>query len=253
MPARPFSLRVDDETVARLDERARAVGEPRSRVVQRYIEEGLRADAHPGIVFRGGPAGRRAALPGGPDVWEVIKGVKSFGGGEDGVAKAVEMAVPDAGSGARSGRVLRGLPGRDRRLDPPGGGGDRPGRRGLAASTTRDRVRLLLDEMFPAEIARQLRERWDCDAIAVTERAELRSLPDDELVRPRPGGRKGDRHGKHSRLPAAGRRVSARGRKPPRARLHDRAPLRAAGGRDARPPRVRPARARAGAARDRPH
>jgi len=27
---------------------------------------------HPGIVFRDGPAGRRAGLVGGPDVWEII-------------------------------------------------------------------------------------------------------------------------------------------------------------------------------------
>lgn len=33
-------------------------------------------DEHPGIVFRGGPAGRRAALPTGPDVWEVIASLK---------------------------------------------------------------------------------------------------------------------------------------------------------------------------------
>jgi hypothetical protein len=30
-------------------------------------------DAHPGIVFRPGPAGRRAGLVGGPDVWEVVR------------------------------------------------------------------------------------------------------------------------------------------------------------------------------------
>jgi hypothetical protein len=29
-------------------------------------------EAHPGIVFRSGPAGRRAGLARGPDVWEVI-------------------------------------------------------------------------------------------------------------------------------------------------------------------------------------
>lgn len=29
-------------------------------------------DEHPGILFRGGPAGRRAALAGGPDIWELI-------------------------------------------------------------------------------------------------------------------------------------------------------------------------------------
>lgn len=34
-------------------------------------------DEHPGIVFRGGPTGRRAALAGGPDVWEVMQTLKS--------------------------------------------------------------------------------------------------------------------------------------------------------------------------------
>ena len=32
---------------------------------------------HPGVIFRPGPTGRRAALAGGPDVWEVIRAVKS--------------------------------------------------------------------------------------------------------------------------------------------------------------------------------
>jgi hypothetical protein len=30
-------------------------------------------DAYPGIVFRDGPAGRRPAVLGGPDVWEVVQ------------------------------------------------------------------------------------------------------------------------------------------------------------------------------------
>jgi len=33
-------------------------------------------DEHPGIVFRGGPTGRRAALAGGPDVWELMASLK---------------------------------------------------------------------------------------------------------------------------------------------------------------------------------
>ncbi|RSM54652.1 hypothetical protein DMB66_37560, partial [Actinoplanes sp. ATCC 53533] len=37
-----------------------------------FIDEALRAYEHPGIVFRPGPTGRRAALSGGPDVWEVV-------------------------------------------------------------------------------------------------------------------------------------------------------------------------------------
>jgi predicted nuclease of predicted toxin-antitoxin system len=39
-------------------------------------------------------------------------------------------------------------------------------------------LRLLLDEMYPAAVAEQLRARGH-DVVAVTARAELRSLPDD--------------------------------------------------------------------------
>ena len=38
---------------------------------ERLIDEGLRMEAHPGIVFRDGPSDRRAGLAAGPDVWEV--------------------------------------------------------------------------------------------------------------------------------------------------------------------------------------
>jgi hypothetical protein len=37
----------------------------------------LRMAEHPGITFRPGPTGRRAALAGGPDVWEVVRAIKS--------------------------------------------------------------------------------------------------------------------------------------------------------------------------------
>lgn len=33
-------------------------------------------EEHPGIVFRDGPTGRRAALAAGPDVWELVRYVK---------------------------------------------------------------------------------------------------------------------------------------------------------------------------------
>ncbi|MCY4370784.1 MAG: hypothetical protein OXF41_15535 [bacterium] len=39
---------------------------------ERLIDEGLLMEAHPGIVFRDGPSGRRAGLAAGPDVWEVV-------------------------------------------------------------------------------------------------------------------------------------------------------------------------------------
>lgn len=32
---------------------------------------------HPGVIFRTGPTGRRAGLAAGPDVWEVVRAVRS--------------------------------------------------------------------------------------------------------------------------------------------------------------------------------
>jgi hypothetical protein len=40
--------------------------------VERLLLEGLAAAEHHGIVFKPGPSGRRAALAGGADVWEVV-------------------------------------------------------------------------------------------------------------------------------------------------------------------------------------
>lgn len=58
--------------MARLEHRAKLAGIPKTALADRYVEEGLKMDAHPGVVFRDGPAGRRPGLAGGPDVWEVI-------------------------------------------------------------------------------------------------------------------------------------------------------------------------------------
>jgi hypothetical protein len=66
------SVRLDDTLAERLRLRARAAGESLSDRLRRYAEEGSRRDEHPLITFRDGPAGRRAAVVGGPDVWEII-------------------------------------------------------------------------------------------------------------------------------------------------------------------------------------
>jgi len=76
---KPFSIRMTDRTFARLEAGARRRGEARARTAERLIDEGLRMEDHPGIVFRDGPAGRRAALAGGPDVWEVVETLKGTG------------------------------------------------------------------------------------------------------------------------------------------------------------------------------
>jgi hypothetical protein len=61
------------QTLTRLEQRARLTRVPKTVLADRYVEEGLAMDTYPGIVFRDGPAGRRPALLGGPDVWEVIQ------------------------------------------------------------------------------------------------------------------------------------------------------------------------------------
>ncbi len=77
--------------MARLELGARRRGEPRARTAERLIEEGLRMEDHPGIIFRDGPAGRRAALTSGPDVWEVIETLRGTGlEGEQAIAAAAE-------------------------------------------------------------------------------------------------------------------------------------------------------------------
>lgn len=70
----PVSVRFDDHLLARLRRRAQAMtGATVSGLAQRLIDEGLRMADHPGIVFKDGPTGRRAALGYGPDIWEIVR------------------------------------------------------------------------------------------------------------------------------------------------------------------------------------
>ena len=69
----PLSIRFDPVLLERLKRRATStVGSSTSTLAQRLIDEGLRMADHPGVIFKDGPSGRRAALAFGPDVWEVI-------------------------------------------------------------------------------------------------------------------------------------------------------------------------------------
>jgi uncharacterized protein (DUF433 family) len=60
----------------------------KSRLAERYIDEGMRMEDHPGVVFRDGPTGRRAGLAAGPDVWEVVSALRSAGLEGDEAAQA---------------------------------------------------------------------------------------------------------------------------------------------------------------------
>lgn len=83
--SRQFSARLAPSVVDRLERQGARTGTSKSRLAERYIDEGLRMEEHPGVVFRDGPTGRRAGLPGGPDLWEVIASIRS-GGVDGGVA-----------------------------------------------------------------------------------------------------------------------------------------------------------------------
>ena len=90
-PARQFSARFNATILDRLERRGVRAGLNKSRLAERYIDEGLRMEDHPGVLFRDGPAGRRAALSGGPDVWEVIAAVRASGfDDENALASAAE-------------------------------------------------------------------------------------------------------------------------------------------------------------------
>lgn len=88
----PLSVSFDRDVLGRLREHAAAVpGETASGLAQRLVDEGLRMADHVGIVFRDGPAGRRAALVVGPDVWELVVFLQEIDErGEAAVAAAAE-------------------------------------------------------------------------------------------------------------------------------------------------------------------
>ncbi|HET8926584.1 MAG TPA: hypothetical protein VFN24_01990 [Microbacterium sp.] len=76
MSSHPLSIRFDSAVLERLRRRAAGRDTTPSGLAQRLVDEGLRAQEYPGIVFRDGPSGRRAGLAAGPDVWEVIAALR---------------------------------------------------------------------------------------------------------------------------------------------------------------------------------
>lgn len=76
--ASPSSVRFEGRVLDRLNAFvASHPGMSLSSASNRLVDESLRMQEHPLIVFRDGPAGRRARLVGGPDIWEVIGAVYS--------------------------------------------------------------------------------------------------------------------------------------------------------------------------------
>jgi hypothetical protein len=89
--AHPISVRFRRPDVAtRLKLEADAERRSASALIEELVDEGLRSRRFPQITFRNGPTGRRAAVAGGPDVWEIVDGVV---GGDIPVAERVDRAV----------------------------------------------------------------------------------------------------------------------------------------------------------------
>ena len=103
----PRSIRFDAGVETRLASYvARHPGLSSSSVAARLVDEGLRMDEHPGVAFREGPIGRRATLVGGPDVWEVIRAVRSARAAEPDLAEGELLALV-ADNGGLSLRLIR--------------------------------------------------------------------------------------------------------------------------------------------------
>jgi hypothetical protein len=81
--ARSTSFRLGDEARRRLHDRAEREGVSATALLERLIIEGVDTLEHAGIVYRGGGHDRRAALAGGPDVWEVVARLRELDGSEE--------------------------------------------------------------------------------------------------------------------------------------------------------------------------
>lgn len=89
--ARPTSFRLSEDLLERVEAEAAATGTSITALVTSLLDEGLKSRRFPGVVFRNGPAGRRAALASGPDVWEVVRAIRRTPGkGEPRLRKVAE-------------------------------------------------------------------------------------------------------------------------------------------------------------------
>lgn len=104
----PRSIRLEAGTLERLASYvSRHIGVTGASAAARFVEEGLRMDDHPGIVFRDGPSGRRAVLAGGADVWEVIRVIQQTRADEPTMtpAEVLELVALNTGINDRAIRL----------------------------------------------------------------------------------------------------------------------------------------------------
>lgn len=96
----PSSIRFDPAVLRRLNAFVAAnPGTTLSASGNRFVDEALRSHEHPLVIFRDGPAGRRARLAGGPDVWELIRAVHATRRAEPALSSAevVDLVADTSG------------------------------------------------------------------------------------------------------------------------------------------------------------
>jgi hypothetical protein len=104
--ATPRSIRFDPDVLKRLRHAAgRHEGASVSAMVNRYVDEAMRMEEHPGVFFRSGPSGRRAVLIGGPDVWEVIRAIKNVRNADPSLTADDVVDAVSESSGLPAGKI----------------------------------------------------------------------------------------------------------------------------------------------------
>lgn len=106
----PRSIRFESGVLRRLASYVeRHPGLSGSSVAARLVDEGLRMDEHPDVTFRDGPSGRRATLVGGPDVWEVLRAVRSARMAEPELPEKELLAVLEENTGVPARQIRAAL------------------------------------------------------------------------------------------------------------------------------------------------
>jgi uncharacterized protein (DUF433 family) len=88
------SFRLPRRLLGEIKRRAERRGVSQTTLVERYLEEGIRMDEHPLIVFRDSPLGRRAMLAGSRlEVSQVIATIRNSGDSLDDAAEYLDLPV----------------------------------------------------------------------------------------------------------------------------------------------------------------
>ncbi len=88
------SFRISESARKQLASHAAWEGTSATALLEQLIVEGVEQRDYPGIVFRGPSHDRRAALAGGPDVWEVVGRLRELDGAEE---QRISVLVEESG------------------------------------------------------------------------------------------------------------------------------------------------------------